>query len=206
MIFGPNIFGYFFFKKSKLFEIEQWYSLSSFNEQVIFSKFKFIISIWNMNFGSNFNVMLKTKSTFSGEKLHIFETTLTILKLLMFERMMLWNHYFHENQHVKNLQVRGLISSSARNFNHCFRFGEFGDEKWKSTRRKRLHLLDVVSDLEIISNEKSFVSAFALIASVSATVSAHKSTSIPCASFQIGRGELIATVVYHQSVSSSLWM
>ena len=50
----------------------------------------------------------------------------------------------HENQHMKNLQVRGLKSSFAWNFNLCFRFGEFGDEKWKSTRRKCLHLLDVV--------------------------------------------------------------
>ena len=38
------------------------------------SKFKLLISIWNMNFGSNFNVMLKTKSTFSGETVQIFET------------------------------------------------------------------------------------------------------------------------------------
>ena len=80
MIFGLNNFGEFLFKKSKLFEIEQWYSLSLLNEKVIFSKFKLLISIWNMNFGSKFNVMLKTKSTFSGEKVQIFETPLKNLE------------------------------------------------------------------------------------------------------------------------------
>ena len=80
MILVLKKFGEFFFEKLKLFKIEQWYSLSSLNEQVIFSKFKLLISIWNMNFGSNFNVMLKTKSTFSGEKVQIFETPLNNLE------------------------------------------------------------------------------------------------------------------------------
>ena len=81
---------------------------------------------------------------FPEKKIRIGRDHRAILKLLRFERMMLWNHYFHENQHIKNLQVRGLKSSFARNFNLCFRFDEVGDEKWKSTRRKSLHLLDVV--------------------------------------------------------------
>ena len=149
----------------------------------------------------------KPNRLFPEKKIRMRRDHRAILKLLRFERMMLWNHSFHENQHMKNLQVRGLKSSVARNFNLCFRFGEFGDEKWKSTRRKCLHLLDIVSSFEIISNEKWSVSAFAIvIASVSSTVSPHKWANIPCASFQIGRGELIATVVYHQSVFSSLWM
>ena len=88
--------------------------------------------------------MFKTKWTFFEEKNRIGRDHRAILKLLRFERMMLWNLYFHENQHIKNLQVRGLKSSFARNFNLCFRFGEFGVEKWKSTGRKCLHLLDVV--------------------------------------------------------------
>ena len=86
----------------------------------------------------------KPNQLFPEKKFRFLRHHRAILKLLMFERMMLWNHYFHENQHIKNLQVRGLKSSFARNFNLCFRFGEFGVEKWKSTRRKCLHLLDVV--------------------------------------------------------------
>ena len=117
---------------------------------------------------------------------------------------------FDEEQRVlqvKNLQVRDLKSSFARNFNLCFRSGEFGFGKWKSTRRKCLHLLDVVLNFEILANEKWSVSVFAIvIASVSATVSAHKWTNLPCASFQIERGVLIATVVYHQSIFCSLCM
>ena len=86
----------------------------------------------------------KPNRLFPEKQIRIGRDHRAILKLLRFERMMLWNHYFHENQHIKNLQVRGLKSSFAWNFNLCFRFGEFGDEKWKSTRRKCLHLLDVV--------------------------------------------------------------
>ena len=149
----------------------------------------------------------KQNQFFREKKLRFLRHHWAILKLLMFERMMLWNHYFHENQHIKNLQVRGLKSSFPRNCNLCFRFREFGVEKWKSTRRNCLHLLDTVSNFEILRNEKWSVSAFAIvIASVSATVSAHKRTEIRCASFQIERGELIATVVYYQSVFCSLWM
>ena len=87
---------------------------------------------------------------FSEKKFRFLRLHRAILKLLMFERMMSWNHYFHENQHIKNLEVRGLKSSFARNCNLCFRFREFGFVKWKSTRRKCLHLLDVVSNFEIL--------------------------------------------------------
>ena len=149
----------------------------------------------------------KLNQLFPEKKFRFLRHHWAILKLLMFERMMLWNHYFHENQHIKNLQVRGLKSSFARNFNLCFRFAEFGVEKLKSTGRKCLHLLDIVLNLETLGNEKWSVWAFAVvIASVSAIVSAHKWGNLPCASFQIERVELIPTMVYHQSVFCSLWM
>ena len=71
---GLNILGIFSSKNQNFSKLSN-HSLSSLNEKVIFSKFKLLISIWNMNFGSNFNVMLKTKSTFSEEKLDFWDTT-----------------------------------------------------------------------------------------------------------------------------------
>ena len=102
------------------------------------------------------------------------------------------------------LALFGKIAQSEANEPHCWSF--------VGRRVLRTPYLCPLKDrdcpkFEILSNEKWSVSAFAIvIASVSATVSAHKWTNLPCASFQIERGELIATVVYHQSVFCSLWM
>ena len=71
---GLKFLGNFSFKKSKLFEIEQCYSLSSLNEKVIFSKFKLLISIWNIDFGSNFNVMLKLNGLFRRKSSDFWDT------------------------------------------------------------------------------------------------------------------------------------
>ena len=151
--------------------------------------------------------MLKTKLTFSGEKVKIFETPPSNLETVNpwedddMKSLLSW-----ESAYQKPQGTWSQISFCLK-FQSLLSFWRVWGREVKVDTKKVFASLDVVSNFEIISNEKWSVSAFAIvIASVSATVSAHKWTNIPCASFQIGRGELIATVVYHQSAFFSLWM
>ena len=142
--FGAKKIGYFFFKQSFFFKLSNdilclpW--INKLFSQSLNSEYLF--EIWISDRISM--LCSKLNQLFPEKKFRFLRNHWAILKMLMFERMMLWNHYFHENQHIKNLQVRSLKSSFARNFNLCFRFGEFGVEKWKLTRGKCLRLLDVV--------------------------------------------------------------